>query len=113
MSLIRLATKGCPCTGCTTDKSRIIFWKHLCNNDVFLDNYAKVHCFKCNSNWKILDSRFKCKDCHNYSSPQFTRLGRILAALSTMEFDNVRKEISSFSQKEFSDFLDEVVDNLK
>lgn len=113
MSTIRLATKGCPGTGCTTDKSRIIYWNHSCSNNAYLDRYANVHCYNCDSNWKILESKFKCKDCQNYSSPDYTRLGRILAALSTMEFDKVRQEISSFSQQEFSDFIDDVVDNLK
>jgi hypothetical protein len=77
-----------------------------------LDRYAKVHCYNCNKEWKILDSQFKCSQCYNFSSSNSSRLGRILAALSTMEFDSCREKISSLSQKEFSDFLDDVSDNL-
>ena len=113
MTTIRFATKGCPATACpSTNKSRIIYWNHSCGNKAYLDRYAKVHCYSCDCNYKILESQFKCSECHNYSSPNLQRLGRILAALSTMEFDNVRKDISSFTQEEFQDFLDSVIENI-
>ena len=113
MEIIRLATKGCPATGCESkDKQKIIYWNHICSNNAYLDRYANVLCFYCHNKYPILQSRFKCQNCHNFSFPNFTRLGRILAALSTMEFDNVRTEVSNFSQQEFSSFLDDVCDNL-
>ena len=113
MTTIRLATKGCPAAGCgSEDRTRIIYWNHSCGSKAYLDRYANVHCYNCNIEWKILESRFKCEECKNYYQTDYTRLGRVLAALSTMEFDSVRKEISSFTQDEFSDFLDSVAENL-
>ena len=116
MTTIRLATKGCPATGCKSDKTRIIYWNHSCGSKAYLDRYANVHCYNCNIEWKILESRFKCEYSKIYESPMpnvnLFGLVRSLVALSTMEFDNVRKEISSFTQDEFSDFLDSVAENL-
>ena len=55
MTTIRLATKGCPATACpSTNKSRIIYWNHSCGNKAYLDRYAKVHCYSCDCNYKIL-----------------------------------------------------------
>lgn len=115
MATIRLATKGCPGRDCTKQgQTRIIYWNHgKCDNKSFLDRFAKVHCFHCDTSYSLLESEFKCKFCKNYSSAKPERLGRILAALSTMEFDDVREIAGSFNQEDFSNFLDDVVDNLK
>ena len=56
MTTIRLATKGCPATGCKSDKTRIIYWNHSCGSKAYLDRYANVHCYNCNIEWKILES---------------------------------------------------------
>ena len=58
MTTIRLATKGCPATGCKSDKTRIIYWNHSCGSKAYLDRYANVHCYNCNIEWKILESWF-------------------------------------------------------
>jgi hypothetical protein len=117
MTTIRLATKGCPATACPSKyESRIIYWNHSCGSKVYLDRYANVHCYNCNIEWKILYSRFKCEYHKIYESPRpyanLCGLARNIAALSTMEFDNVRKDISSFTRQEFSDFLESVVEIL-
>ena len=117
MTTIRLATKGCPATACPSKyESIIIYWNHSCGSKAYLDRYANVHCYNCNIEWKILYSRFKCEYHKIYESPRpyanLCGLARNIAALSTMEFDNVRKDISSFTQQEFSVFLDSVDDNL-
>ena len=117
MTTIRLATKGCPATACPSKyESRIIYWNHSCGSKAYLDRYAKVHCYFCNMNWPILESKFNCEysEITKFIQPNvnLSRLTRSLAVLSTMEFDNVRKDISSFTEHEFSVFLDSVDDNL-
>ena len=117
MTTIILATEGCPATACPSNyKSRIIYWNHSCGSKAYLDRYANVHCYNCNIEWKILYSRFNCEYSKITKSTtpnvKLFGLGRSLAALSLMEFDNVRKEISSFTRQEFSDFLDSVCYNL-
>ena len=117
MTTIRLATKGCPAAGCgSEDRTRIIYWNHSCGSKAYLDRYAKVHCYFCNMNWPILESKFNCEysEITKSTTPNVNLCGlaRNIAALSTMEFDNVRKDISSFTQQEFSVFLDSVDDNL-
>ena len=117
MTTIRLATKGCPAAGCgSEDRTRIIYWNHSCGSKAYLDRYANVHCYNCNIEWKILYSRFNCEysEITKFIQPNvnFSRLKISLAVLSTMEFDNVRKEISSFTRQEFSDFLESVEENL-
>ena len=57
MTTIRLATIGCPAEGCgLEDRTRIIYWNHSCGSKAYLDRYAKVHCYNCNIEWKILES---------------------------------------------------------
>ena len=117
MTTIILATKGCPDKNCRSeDQTRIIYWNHSCGSKAYLDRYANVHCYNCNIEWKILYSRFNCEysEITKSTTPNvnFSGLGRLLALLTTMEFDNVRKEISSFTRQEFSDFLESVEENL-
>ena len=109
---IRLATKGCPGVGCQTDKSRIIYWNHSCGNKSYLDRNAKVICYSCNSSYLILEAKFKCRDCKNYRDCDKLRIGRILCALSAMEYDSVRTEICNLSRDELASFLDDVSEAL-
>jgi hypothetical protein len=117
MTTIRLATIGCPAEGCgLEDRTRIIYWNHSCGSKAYLDRYANIHCYFCGVKWPILESKFNCEysEITKFIQPNvnLSRLTRSLAVLSTMEFDNVRKDISSFTEHEFSVFLDSVDDNL-
>lgn len=114
MTTIRLATKGCPVRECKSeDQTRIIYWNHSCGSKAYLDRYANIHCYFCNMKWPIVESKFNCEysEITKFIQPNVS-LCKLKAILATMEKDNVRKDISSFTQQEFSDFLDSVNDNL-
>ena len=111
-SRIILATKGCPGTGCDDQRNddRIIYWSHKCDSTSYLNKYAEVICFKCNTSYSILDAKFKCKYDSQYRETTPFRIGRILTALSSIE--SARVNISKFDRKGLQKFLDDISDKL-
>ena len=111
-SQIILATKGCPGTGCNDErnKERIIYWGHSCGSTSYLDRYAKVKCYKCDTNYLILEAKFKCKYDNQYRDCDHLKLARILCALASIE--SARVNISKFNSDELSNFLNDVTDEL-
>lgn len=109
---IILATKGCPGSGCEDPRNadRTIYWNHSCGNTSYLDRYAKVICYNCDTNYLILDARFKCKYDNQYRECNYTRIGRMLCALSSIE--SARTNISKFNSSQLASFLDDVSDTL-
>jgi len=111
-SCIILATKGCPGTGCDNPKNenRIIYWSHKCDSTSYLNKNAEVICFNCNTNYLILDAKFKCRYDSQYRETNKQRIGRILAGLSAIE--SARVNISKFNKEELENFLDDISDKL-
>ena len=98
---IRLATKGCPGKGCTTDPERVIYWNHFCGEKSYLNRKAEVICNKCNCSYLILEAEFKCIDCQHYRSCNYIRLGRMLSALACIE--SARQNICDYSKNELQE----------
>ena len=111
-SCIILATKGCPGTGCDDSRNdnRIIYWSHKCDSTSYLNKNAEVICFNCNTNYLILDAKFKCRYDSQYRETNKQRIGRILAGLSAIE--SARVNISKFNKEELENFLDDISDKL-
>ena len=111
-SRIILATKGCPGTGCDDSRNdgRIIYWSHECDSTSYLNKYAEVICFNCNTSYSILDAKFKCRYDSQYRETTATRIGTILCALSTIE--SARVNISKFDRRGLENFLNDIADRL-
>lgn len=111
-SCIILATKGCPGTGCDDSRNdeRIIYWSHKCDSTSYLNRYAEVICFNCNTSYSILNAKFKCKYDNQYRETNIQRIGRILTGLSAIE--SARVNISKFDRKGLQNFLDDISDKL-
>jgi len=111
-SCIILATKGCPGTGCDNPKNenRIIYWSHKCDSTSYLNKNAEVICFNCNTNYLILDAKFKCKYDSQYRETTPFRIGTILTALSSIE--SARVNISKFDRRGLENFLNNIADQL-
>lgn len=111
-SHIILATKGCPGFGCDDERNeeRIIYWSHSCDSTSYLDKNANVICYNCNTSYSILNAKFKCKYDNQYRDCNYSRIGRLLTALSAIEDARVR--ISKFNKRQLGEFLDNISDQL-
>lgn len=111
-SRIILATKGCPGADCDDPRNedRIIYWSHKCDSTSYLNKYAEVICFNCNTSYSILDAKFKCKYDNQYRETNPFRIGTILTALSSIE--SARVKISKFDRKGLQKFLIDIADKL-
>ena len=111
-SCIILATKGCPGTGCDDSRNdgRIIYWSHECDSTSYLNKYAEVICFNCNTSYSILDAKFKCKYDNQYRETDELRIGTILCALSSIE--SARVNISKFDRDGLKNFLNDIAEQL-
>ena len=72
-SQIILATKGCPGTGCNDErnKERIIYWEHSCGSTSYLDRYAKVKCYNCDTSYLILEAKLYNPNYYIYENGMF------------------------------------------
>ena len=109
---IRLATKDCPGSDCEDERNdgRVIYWNHSCGSESYLDKWANVECFNCNSKYSILRAKFKCRYDHQYKNCDYLKIGTLLTALAAI--DDVRTKISNFDKKEFRAFLNNITNTL-
>lgn len=114
VTTIRLVTNGCPDPFCKGGKNRLIYWNHVCGANAKLDKFGDIHCYSCDVEYSILNSQFKCSDCKNWYKPNYSRLMLILGVLGTLKEDDYNSNISStLSHKEYIEFIDDLVENLK
>ena len=98
-------------------RSRKINWNHSCGSKLYLERYAKAHCYNCDKNWKISESQFKrehniiTQSVESKSNIRKSILRKIIGALTTVNNSDT-KDISKLTNNKYEDFIDSVFDNL-
>lgn len=129
---IRLVTRGCPGACCDDDRNmyRFIYWKHICGNNAYLDRHGNVHCFKCNTQYSILDAFFDCQNSQQFGIPGYIgsniesnidtkkykicehlRISRMLNSCLSVD-EKERKNICNFDRRELFGFFEDVSDSI-
>ena len=92
----------CPNIDCP-NPNKLRNWTHKdCSGELYLNKYGMINCKKCEADYHIFDSRFKCSDEKNFGESNMTKIYAAIAAVGQM--DN--------GDREMSEFLDELLDSL-
>ena len=92
----------CPNIGCP-NPNKMNDWIHdSCDGDLYLNKYGMINCKKCNDEYHIFDSRFKCGDESNFGESNMTKIYSEIAAVGQMDDGD----------PEMSEFLEELLDEL-
>jgi len=94
----------CPCPNIDCpNPNKMRNWIHdPCDGDLYLNKYGMINCKKCDSEYHIFDSKFKCSNETNYGESSMNKIYCAIAAVGQM--DN--------GDPEMTQFLDDLLDEL-
>ena len=86
----------CPNIGCP-NPNKLRCWTHSnCHGELYINKYGMIKCKKCEDDYHIFDSRFKCGDEQNFGESNMTKIYAAIAAVGQM--DNGDPEMSQFCE---------------
>lgn len=92
----------CPNIGCP-NPNKLRCWIHSnCRGELYINKYGMINCKKCDVDYHIFDSKFKCGDEENFGESNMTKIYAAIAAVGQMDTGD----------PEMSEFCEELLDSL-
>ena len=96
----------CPCPNIdwqNPSPNKLRSWIHSgCSGELYINKYGMINCKKCDADYHIFDSRFKCSDEENFGQSNMTKIYAAIAAVGQMDDGD----------PEMSEFCEELLDSL-